>query len=103
MLQARTQAPAALQVTVPFAGAVHTVQLFPHEVMSVLPLIVHVAVAPVPQRWYPVVQLMPHASVAPVHVAVPLAGIGQGVHAAVVAIVPHVIGLVLSAHMFPQR
>lgn len=51
MLQARTQAPAALQVTVPLVGAVHTVQLFPHEVMAVLPLITHVAVAPVPQRW----------------------------------------------------
>ena len=46
---------------------------------------------------------MPHASVAPVHVAVPLAGMGQGVHAAVVAVVPHDIGLVLSAHVFPQR
>jgi hypothetical protein len=51
VLQARTQAPAALQVTVPLAGAVHTVQLFPHEVMAVLPLITQVAVAPVPQRW----------------------------------------------------
>ena len=81
----------------------HTVQLFPHEVMAVLPLITHVAVAPVPHRWYPVVQLMPHASVAPVHVAVPLAGIGQGVHAAAVAVVPHDIGLVLSAQMLPQR
>ena len=48
MLQARTQAPAPLQVTVPFAGAVQTVQLFPHEVIAVLPLITHVAVAPVP-------------------------------------------------------
>jgi hypothetical protein len=46
---------------------------------------------------------MPHASGVPLHVAVPLAGIGQGVHAAVVAVVPHDIGLVLSAHMFPQR
>ena len=50
VLQARTQLPAALQVTEPFAGAVHTVQLFPHEVMDVLLLITHVAVAPVPQR-----------------------------------------------------
>jgi len=50
VLQARTQLPAALQVTEPFAGAVHTVQLFPHEVMEVLLLITHVAVAPVPQR-----------------------------------------------------
>ena len=48
MLQARTHAPAALQVTVPFVGAVQTVQLFPHDVMAVLPLITHVAVAPVP-------------------------------------------------------
>ena len=103
MLQARTQAPAALQATVPLAGAVHTVQLFPHEVMAVLPLITHVAVAPVPHRWYPVVQLMPHASGVPLHVAVPLAGMGQGVQAAVVAVVPHDIGLVLRAHMFPQR
>ena len=102
-MQARTHAPAALQVTTPLAGAVHTVQLFPHEVMAVLPLITHVAVAPVPQRWYPVVQLIPHAGWAPVHVAVPLAGMGQGVHAAVVAVVPHVIGLVLSAHTLPQR
>ena len=103
MLQARTQAPTALQVTEPLAGAVHTRQLFPHDVMAVLPLITHDAVAPVPQRWYPVVQLMPHWSGLPLHVAVPLAGIGQGVHAAVVAVVPHDIGLVLSAHMFPQR
>jgi hypothetical protein len=50
-LQARTQAPAALQVTVPFAGAVQTVQLLPHDVTAVLPLITQVAVAPVPQRW----------------------------------------------------
>ena len=51
MLQARTQAPAPLQVTVPFAGAVHTVQLLPHEAMSVLPLMTHAEVAPAPQRW----------------------------------------------------
>jgi hypothetical protein len=50
-----------------------------------------------------VVQLMPHASGVPLHVAVPLAGTVQGVHAAVVAVVPHDIGLVLSKHMFPQR
>jgi len=50
VLQARTQAPAALQVTVPFAGAVHTVQLLPHELGSVLPLITHAAVAPAPHR-----------------------------------------------------
>ncbi len=103
MLQARTHAPAALQVTEPLAGAVHTVQLFPHEVMAVLPLITHVAVAPVPHSWYPVVQLMPHVGVVPLHVAVPLAGTVQGVHAAVVAVVPHVSGLVLSAQALPQR
>lgn len=51
MLQARTQLPAALQVTVPFVGAVQTVQLFPQEVMEVLPLTTHVEVAPVPHRW----------------------------------------------------
>jgi hypothetical protein len=50
-LQARTHVPAALQVTLPFTGAVHTVQLFPHEVMLVLPLITHVAFAPVPHGW----------------------------------------------------
>jgi hypothetical protein len=48
--QARTQVPAVLQVTVPFAGAVQTVQLLPHEVIAVLPLITHAAVAPVPHR-----------------------------------------------------
>ena len=102
-MQARTHAPAALQVTLPLTGAVHTVQLFPHDVGSVLPLITHRPAAPVPHRWYPVVQLMPHASGVPVQVAVPLAGIGQGVHAAVVAVVPHDSGLELSAHVFPQR
>jgi hypothetical protein len=51
VLQARTQLPWALQVTVPFAGAVQTVQLLPHDVIAVLPLMTHVAVAPVPQRW----------------------------------------------------
>jgi hypothetical protein len=45
------QLPAVLQVTVPFVGAVQTVQLLPHDVMLVLPLITHVALAPVPQRW----------------------------------------------------
>jgi hypothetical protein len=103
VLQARTHAPAALQVTVPLAGAVHTVQLFPHEVMAVLPLITHVTFAPVPHSWYPVVQLTPHASGVPLHVGVPLAGMGQGVHAAVVAVVPQEFGLVLSAHVLPQR
>lgn len=93
MLQARTQVPPALQVTVPFAGAVQTVQLLPHELMSVLPLITQAEFAPVPQRWYPVVQSTPHASGVPSHVAVPLAGAGQGVQAAVVAVVPHDITL----------
>lgn len=51
MLHARMQLPAVLQVTVPFVGAVQTVQLLPHEVMLVLPLITHVAFAPVPQEW----------------------------------------------------
>jgi hypothetical protein len=51
VLQARTQLPAALQVTVPFVGAVQTVQLLPHEVMLVLPLMTHAAFAPVPHRW----------------------------------------------------
>jgi hypothetical protein len=102
-LQARTQLPPGLQVTEPFAGAVHTVQLFPHEVIAVLPLITHVAVAPVPHRWYPVVQSIPHASGLPSHVAVPLAGAGQGVHAAVVAVVPQDITLLFCAHIIPQR
>jgi hypothetical protein len=31
------------QVTVPFVGAVHTVQLLPHEAMLVLPLMTHVS------------------------------------------------------------
>jgi hypothetical protein len=51
VLQARTQFPAALHVTVPFVGAVQTVQLLPHEVIEVLPLITQAEVAPVPQRW----------------------------------------------------
>jgi hypothetical protein len=50
VLQARTHAPAVLQVTVPFSGAVHTVQLFPHDVMSVLPFITHLAAVPVPHK-----------------------------------------------------
>ena len=37
-LQARAHAPAVLQVTVPLAGAVQTVQLSPHDVTAVLPL-----------------------------------------------------------------
>jgi len=48
VLQVRTHWPAVLQVTAPLAGAVHTVQLFPHDVIAVLPLITHVAFAPVP-------------------------------------------------------
>jgi hypothetical protein len=51
VLQARTHWPPALQVTVPFAGAVQTVQLLPHDVMEVLPLITQAALAPVPHRW----------------------------------------------------
>jgi hypothetical protein len=31
----------ALQVTVPFAGGVHTVQVLPHDRMLVLPLTTH--------------------------------------------------------------
>jgi len=49
------------------------------------------------------VQSTPHASGVPSHVALPLAGTVQGVHAAVVAVVPHDITLLLSAQMFPQR
>ena len=51
MLQARTQFPAALHVTVPFVGAAQTVQLLPHDVIAVLPLTTHVEVAPVPHSW----------------------------------------------------
>jgi hypothetical protein len=36
---------------VPFAGAVHTVQLLPHDMGSVLPLITHVGFAAVPHWW----------------------------------------------------
>jgi hypothetical protein len=50
-----------------------------------------------------VAQVMPHASGVPVQVALPLAGTVQGVQAAVVAVVPHDMGLALSAHMLPQR
>jgi hypothetical protein len=102
-LQARTQLPAALHVTVPLVGAVQTVQLLPHEAMSVLPLITHVELAPVPHRWYPVVQSTPHGSGVPSQVAVPLAGAGQGVQAAVVAVVPHDITLLFCAQTMPQR
>jgi hypothetical protein len=49
------------------------------------------------------VQSTPHASGVPSHVAVPFAGAGQGVHAAVVAVVPHDITLLFCAQMFPQR
>jgi hypothetical protein len=44
---------------------------------------------------------MPHASVAPVQVAVPLAGAGQGVQAA--AVVPQDEMLLFCAHTIPQR
>jgi hypothetical protein len=103
VLQARTQLPWVLQVTVPFAGAVQTVQLLPHELIDVLPLMTHVAFAPVPQRWYPVVQSMPQASGLPSQVAVPFAGAGQGVQAAVVDCVPHELMLLFCAHIIPQR
>jgi hypothetical protein len=49
------------------------------------------------------VQATPHASGVPSHVALPFAGTAHGVHAAVVAAVPHDITLLLSAQMFPQR
>lgn len=49
-MQAGTHIPWALQVTVPFVGAVQTVQLLPHEVMLVLPFTTQVALAPVP-HW----------------------------------------------------
>ena len=51
VLQAGTQAPAALQLVVPFIGAVHTVQLLPHERVLVLPLTTQVLFAPVPHSW----------------------------------------------------
>jgi hypothetical protein len=50
VLQCCTQAPCALQVTVPLSGASHTMQLLPHELMLVLPLTVQVRLAPVP-HW----------------------------------------------------
>lgn len=46
-MQAGTHMPPALHVTVPFAGAVHTRHIFPHDVMLVLPLMTHV----LPQAW----------------------------------------------------
>ena len=48
MLQAGTQLPAALQLTVPFVGAAHTVQVLPHDRVLVLLLTTQVALAPVP-------------------------------------------------------
>ena len=48
VLHARTQAPAVLQMTVPFAGALQTAQLLPHDVRLVLPLTTQAAAAPVP-------------------------------------------------------
>ena len=103
MLHVRTQAPAALQVTVPLAGAVQTVQLLPHDVIAVLPLITQVAVAPVPHWWYPVVQLTPQASGVPLQVAVPFVGTVHGVQAAVVAVVSQVRMLLFIVQVFPQR
>jgi hypothetical protein len=47
LLQAGTHCPAALQVTLPFGGGVHTVQAFPHDWGLVLPLTMHWA----PQAW----------------------------------------------------
>jgi hypothetical protein len=49
------------------------------------------------------VQSTPQASGFPSHVAVPLAGAGQGVQAAVVAVVPQDITLLFCAQMLPQR
>ena len=40
-LQAGTHWPLVLQVTLPFAGGIHTVQVLPHDVMLVLPLATH--------------------------------------------------------------
>ena len=102
-MHARTHAPAVLHVTVPLAGAAHTVQLFPHDVMAVLPSITQVTFAPVPHSWYPVVQFAPQASGVPSQVAVPFAGTVQGVQAAVVAVVPHDMVLVFSRQLFPHR
>jgi hypothetical protein len=50
-----------------------------------------------------VVQLTPHASGAPLQVAVPLAGTVHGVQDAVVVVVPHDSGFVFNAQAFPQR
>ena len=50
-LQAGTQvpAPAGLQVTVPLAGAVHTLHMFPQDVIAVLPFTMQVlGAAPAP-------------------------------------------------------
>jgi hypothetical protein len=49
------------------------------------------------------VQSIPHASGVPLQVAVPLAGAGHGVQAAVVAVVPQDITLLFCAHIIPQR
>jgi len=49
------------------------------------------------------VQSIPHWSGFPSHVAVPLAVVGQGVHAAVVAVVPQDITVLVCAHIIPQR
>jgi hypothetical protein len=49
------------------------------------------------------VQSIPHWSGLPSHVAVPLVVVGQGMHAAVVAVVPQDITLLFCAHIIPQR
>ena len=48
-------------------------------------------------------QSIPHWSGLPSHVAVPLVVVGQGMHAAVVAVVPQDITLLFCAHIIPQR
>jgi hypothetical protein len=50
LLQSGTQAPWALQVTVPLSGAVHARHELPHELMFVLPLTTQVVFPPVP-HW----------------------------------------------------
>jgi hypothetical protein len=48
VLQAGTQVPCALQVTLPLSGAVHARHELPHELMFVLPLTTQVVLPPVP-------------------------------------------------------
>ena len=100
MLHAGTHAPPALQVTVPFVGAVHTVQLLPHEVMLVLPLTTQVAFAPVPHSWYPVVQLTPQVyGPLPSQVAVPpTVSAAHGAQR-----LPQELGLLFTRQVSPQR